>query len=82
MYKDDNKISRQQKVLHMNKCLNVCHIFKWVLAQESDHCLNGEITAEIDQLYTFGIFERKCGTWKHIDDLKKILMVDTSTKEN
>ena len=33
MYKDnDNKISRQQKVLHMNKCLNVWHIFKRVLA--------------------------------------------------
>ena len=31
MYKDnDNKISRQQKVLHMNKCLNVWHIFKQV----------------------------------------------------
>ena len=33
VYKDnDNKISRQQKVLHMNKCLNVWHILKRVLA--------------------------------------------------
>ena len=32
MYKDENKITRQQKVLHMIKYLNVCHIFKRVLA--------------------------------------------------
>ena len=36
----------------------------------------------IDQLYIFGIFEHKWGTRKHIDDLKKILMAHTSTKEN
>ena len=32
------------------------------------------------QLFIFGIFEHKWGTRKHIDDLKKILMVHTSTK--
>ena len=33
MYKfNDNKISQQQKVAHMNRCLNVWHIFKRVLA--------------------------------------------------
>ena len=36
----------------------------------------------IDQWYIFGIFEHKWGTRKHIDDLKKIFMVHTSTKEN
>ena len=30
----------------------------------------------------FGIFEYKWGTQKHIDDLKKIPMVHTSTKGN
>ena len=30
----------------------------------------------------FGILEHEWGTRKHIDDLKKILMVHTSTKEN
>ena len=34
------------------KCLNVCDIFKRVLAQESNHCLNGEITAEAHTVYT------------------------------
>ena len=33
------------------------------------------------QLFIFGIFEHKWGTRKHIDDLKKILMVHTGTKK-
>ena len=36
-------------------------------------------SVHIDQLY---IFEHEWGTQKHIGDLKKILMVHTSTKEN
>ena len=52
MYKDDNKISRNKKYCIWIKCLNVCHIFKQVLAQESNHCRNGEITAEAHNVYT------------------------------
>ena len=36
----------------------------------------------IDQLSIFGVFEHEWGTWTHVDDLQKILMVHISTKEN
>ena len=66
MYKDDNKISRQQKALHMNKMLeNVPHF----QTNFTYNCVHPWLS--IDQLFIFGIFEHKCGTRKHIDDLKK-----------
>ena len=75
MYKDDNKISHQQKVLHMNKMLErVTHfqasfsVETTILMAESPRKHTLCTLLSIDQLY---IFEQKWGTRKHIDDLKK-----------
>ena len=77
MYKHDNKISRQQKVLHINKMLERVPHFQTSFSvgiqplsrnhRGSTHCT----PLSIDQLFIFGIFEHKWGTLKHIDDLKK-----------
>ena len=81
MYKDDNKISRRQKVLHMNKMLERVPHFQTSFSvgipattvsmakSPRKHTLCTPLS--IDQSYIFGIFEHKWGTRKHIDDLKK-----------
>ena len=77
MYKDDNKISQQQKILHMNKMLEHVSHFQTsfnVGIQPLAKSLRKHTVCtplSINQLYILGIFEHKRGTWKHINDRKK-----------
>ena len=79
MYKDDYKISRQQKVLHMNEMLERVPHFQTsfsvgiqpLSSRRNHHGSTLCTPLSIDQLFIFGIFEHKWGTRKHIDDLKK-----------
>ena len=87
MYKDnDNRISQQQKI-NAWTCNTFSNEFKrrnrtTLLMAKSPRKHTLCTPLSIGQLFIFGIFEHKWGTRKHIDDLKKILMVHTSTKGN
>ena len=89
MYKDDNKISCQQQVLHMNKMFERVPHFQTSFSVGIQPLSNGEITAEAHCVHhypsincIFSVFSNINGEHESTLTTSNILMVHTSTKEN